>query len=228
MPTILLIEDHHDIAEMVGGYLESCDYVVDYATDGVTGLHLAVSQDFDAIILDLMLPGMDGLEVCRKLRQDAGKDTPLLMLTARDTLEDKVAGLDAGADDYLVKPFEIEELEARMRAMLRRAGGQMVSESLRVADLSVDTGTLEVRRGERLVGVTPIGLKLLLTLMRASPNVVNRRELERAVWGDIAPDSDALRSHLYTLRKAIDKPFPRPLLQTVPGLGYRLADVDER
>jgi len=116
MPTILLIEDHHDISEMVGSYLESCDYVVDYAADGVTGLHLAVSQDFDAIILDLILPGMDGLEVCRWPRQDAGKDTPLLMLTARDTLEDKVAGLDADADDYLVKPFEIEELEARMQA----------------------------------------------------------------------------------------------------------------
>ena len=227
MPTILLIEDHHDIAEMVGGYLEASNYVVDYATDGVTGLHLAVSEDFDAIVLDLMLPGLDGLEVCRKLRGEAGKDTPLLMLTARDTLEDKVAGLDAGADDYLVKPFEIEELEARLRAMLRRAKGELASEKLAVADLTVDTGTLEVRRGDRLLTVTPIGLKLLLTLMRASPRLVNRRELERAVWGDIVPDSDALRSHLYTLRKAIDKPFPRPLLQTVPGLGYRLALLDE-
>jgi DNA-binding response OmpR family regulator len=227
MPTILLIEDHHDIAEMVGGYLERCDYVVDYATDGVTGLHLAVSQDFDAVILDLMLPGMDGLDVCRKLRREAGKDTPLLMLTARDTLEDKVAGLDAGADDYLVKPFEIEELEARLRAILRRAKGQMVSESLRVEDLTVDTGTFEVRRADRLLNVTAIGLKLLLALMRASPKVVSRRELEREVWGDIVPDSDALRSHLYTLRKAVDKPFPRPLLQTVPGLGYRLAAVND-
>jgi len=227
MPTILLIEDHHDISEMVGGYLERCDYVVDYASDGVTGLHLAVTEDFDAIILDLMLPGIDGIEVCRKLRQEAGRDTPLLMLTARDTLEDKVAGLDAGADDYLVKPFEIEELEARLRAMLRRAGGEMISESLRVADLTVDTGTLEVRRADRLLTVTPIGLKLLLTLMRSAPRIVNRRELERAVWDDIVPDSDALRSHLYTLRKAIDKPFPRPLLQTVPGVGYRLAEVDE-
>jgi len=174
-----------------------------------------------------MLPGIDGIEVCRKLRQEAGRDTPLLMLTARDTLEDKVAGLDAGADDYLVKPFEIEELEARLRAMLRRAGGEMISESLRVADLTVDTGTLEVRRADRLLTVTPIGLKLLLTLMRSAPRIVNRRELERAVWDDIVPDSDALRSHLYTLRKAIDKPFPRPLLQTVPGVGYRLAEVDE-
>ena len=227
MPTILLIEDHQDIAGLVGSCLEAAGYVVDYAVDGVTGLHLAVSQDFDAIILDLMLPGMDGLEVCRNLRGEAGKDTPLLMLTARDTLEDKIAGLDAGADDYLVKPFEIEELEARIRAMLRRSRGELITESLRVADLTVDTGTLEVRREGRLLNVTPIGLKLLLALMRASPRLISRRELEREVWGDIVPDSDALRSHLYTLRKAIDKPFARPLLQTVPGVGFRLADVDD-
>jgi len=174
-----------------------------------------------------MLPGLDGLEVCRKLRHEASKDTPLLMLTARDTLEDKIAGLDAGADDYLVKPFEIAELEARIRAMLRRSKGQMISESLRVGDLTVDTGTFEVRRNDQRLSMTPIGLKLLLALMRAAPKIVNRRELEREVWGDIVPDSDALRSHLYTLRKAIDKPFPRPLLQTVAGLGYRLADLDD-
>ena len=201
--------------------------MVDYAVDGVTGLHLAVSQDFDAIVLDLMLPGMDGLDVCKHLREEAGKDTPLLMLTARDTLEDKIAGLDAGADDYLVKPFEIEELEARIRAMLRRSRGELITESLQVADLTVDTGTLEVRRQGRLLNVTPIGLKLLLALMRAAPRLVSRRELEREVWGDIVPDSDALRSHLYTLRKAIDKPFDRPLLQTVTGVGFRLADVDD-
>jgi DNA-binding response OmpR family regulator len=227
MASILLVEDHHDIAEMVGRYLEAAGYVVDYASDGVTGLHLAVSEDFDAIVLDLMLPGLDGIEVCRKLRREAGRDTPLLMLTARDTLEDKVAGLDAGADDYLVKPFEIEELEARLRAMIRRNRGELASEKLSVADLTVDTGTMEVRRDGRLVTVTPIGLKLLLALMRASPKLISRRELERAVWGDIVPDSDALRSHLYTLRKAIDKPFPKPLLQTVQGVGYRLAAVDE-
>jgi DNA-binding response OmpR family regulator len=227
MPTILLIEDHQDIAELVGNCLEAAGYVVDYAVDGVTGLHLAVSQEFDAIVLDLMLPGMDGLDVCKRLRGEAGKDTPLLMLTARDTLEDKIAGLDAGADDYLVKPFEIEELEARIRAMLRRSRGELITESLQVADLTVDTGTLEVRREGRLLNVTPIGLKLLLALMRASPRLVSRRELEREVWGDIVPDSDALRSHLYTLRKAIDKPFDRPLLQTVTGVGFRLADVDD-
>ena len=123
MSIILLVEDNHDIAAMVGDHLESEGYEVDYAADGLTGLHLAVTESFDAIILDLMLPGMDGMDICRKLREDAGKDTPILMLTARDTLEDKVAGLDAGADDYLVKPFEMDELDARLNAMLRRTPG---------------------------------------------------------------------------------------------------------
>jgi DNA-binding response OmpR family regulator len=226
MPLILVIEDHHDIAGMVCEHLEHGGYEVDYAADGITGLHLAVTEEFDAIILDLMLPGMDGMDVCRKFRNEAGKDTPILMLTARDTLEDKVAGLDAGADDYLVKPFELEELDARLRAMLRRAGGGVAPEKIRVADLEVDTGTLEVRRQGQLLTLTPIGMKLLVALMKASPRVLSRRALEREAWGDIAPDSDALRSHLYNLRKSIDKPFDRPLLHNVPGMGYRLADVD--
>lgn len=226
MPLVLLIEDNHDIAEMVGDHLERTGCEVDYAADGITGLHLAVSEEFDAIVLDLMLPGMDGLELCRKLRTEAGKATPVLMLTARDTLEDKVAGLDAGADDYLVKPFELAELDARLRAILRRAGGEVAKQILRVGDLELNTGTLEVSRGGRLLNLTPIGLKLLTALMRASPKVLSRRDLERAVWGDVAPDSDALRSHLYNLRKVIDKPFERPLLQTKAGLGYRLAVRD--
>ena len=226
MASILLVEDHHDIAEMVCNYLEQRGHTVDYAADGLGGLHLAVTETFDAIILDLMLPGLDGIEICRKLRDEAGVRTPILMLTARDTLEDKVAGLDAGADDYLVKPFEIEELDARLRALLRRAGGQTVAETLTVGDLTVDTGTMEVRRGGQVISTTPIGLKMLIALMKASPKIVSRRELERAVWDDIVPDSDALRSHLYNLRKAIDKPFPEPLLHTVAGVGYRMARLD--
>jgi DNA-binding response OmpR family regulator len=227
MPLILLIEDHHDIAAMVGEHLEATGYEVDYAADGVTGLHLAVTQNVDAIVLDLMLPGMDGIDLCRKLRSEAGRDTPVLMLTARDTLEDKVRGLDAGADDYLVKPFELEELDARLRALLRRAGGEVAQGVIRVGDLEVDTGTLEVRRGGKVLHPTPIGLKLLIALMQASPRVLSRRALERSVWGDIPPDSDALRSHLYNLRKVIDKPFERQLLHNVTGVGYRLAERDE-
>lgn len=227
MPLILLIEDNHDIAAMVGDYLEHAGFDVDFAADGITGLHLAVTEAFDAIILDLMLPGMDGMDVCRKLRGEAGKDTPILMLTARDTLEEKVAGLNAGADDYLVKPFEIEELDARVRAMLRRASGSIASEMLQVEGLEVDTGTLEVRREGQRIKLTPICFKLLVALMKASPRVLSRRALEREVWGDIAPDSDALRSHLYNLRKAIDKPFKTPLLQTIPGMGYQLSDSSD-
>lgn len=227
MSLVLLVEDNHDIAEMLCDHLEHEGYEVDYAADGVTGLHLAVTGSFDAIILDLMLPGMDGLDVCRKYRQEAGGDTPILMLTARDTLEDKVAGLDAGADDYLIKPFELPELDARLRALLRRAGGDVAATVLKVGDLEFDTGTLRARRAGQSITLTPIGMKLLMALMKASPRVLDRRSLEREAWGDIVPDSDALRSHLYNLRKAIDKPFDHPLLQNVTGIGYRLAESDD-
>jgi len=220
---ILLIEDNRDIAEMVYAYLERRGFEMDFAGDGITGLHLAVSNDYDAIILDLMLPGMDGLKVCEKLREEARKSTPVLMLTARDTLEDKLAGLDIGADDYLVKPFEIRELEARIRSLLRRQQGLVSPEILEVADLKFDTGTLEVRRQGELLHLSPTCMKILRILMMASPRVVSRSDLERQVWGDILPDSDTLRSHLYNLRQVIDKPFDEPMLQTVQGSGYRLA-----
>jgi DNA-binding response OmpR family regulator len=225
--SVLLVEDHRDIAEMVYAYLEHRGYDVDYAADGVTGLHLAVTNDYDVMVLDLMLPGMDGLDLCEKLRKEARRDTAVLMLTARDALQDKLAGLNAGADDYLVKPFEIQELEARVRALIRRRRGQVRTEILRVADLTLDTGTLELRRGGKELSITPIGLKILTVLMRASPRVVNRREIERAVWGDVLPDSDTLRSHVYNLRKQIDKPFDTPLLHTMQSTGYRLAKADD-
>lgn len=224
--SILLVEDNQDIAEMVYAFLERRGYDLDYAADGVTGLHLAVTNSYDVIILDLMLPGMDGINLCRKLRDEAQRDTPILMLTARDTLDDKVAGLDAGADDYLVKPFEIQELEARIRGMIRRRRGQTAPESLAVGDLRLDTGTLTVTRAGETLNLTPICLKILTVLMRASPRVVSRRDIEREVWGDVLPDSDTLRSHLYNLRKTIDKPFPKPLLHTVQSAGYRLCDLD--
>jgi DNA-binding response OmpR family regulator len=223
---ILLIEDNRGISEMVGEFLERRGYGLDYAIDGVTGLHLAVSNSYDVIVLDLMLPGIDGLELCRKLRTEAKKSTPVLMLTARDTLEDKLIGLDAGADDYLVKPFEIRELEARVRALIRRDRRQVSAEVLRVGDLVLDTATLRLTRGGQELTVSPIGLKVLGILMRESPRVVSRRDIEREVWGDLLPDSDTLRSHLYNLRKIIDKPFQKSLLHTIHSAGYRLADLD--
>lgn len=223
---VLLIEDHHDIAEMVYDYLESVGFGVDYAADGSAGLQLACGNVYDAIILDLMLPDMDGLEVCRRLRA-AHIDTPLLMLTARDTLAEKLAGFDCGADDYLVKPFDLEELAARLYALLRRRHGAASSGGqLCIGELILDLDSLKVSRCGQDLTVTPIGFKILTLLMQASPRVVDRRSIERAIWGDVPPDSDALRSHMYVLRKAVDRPFARRLIHTVPSAGFRLADDD--
>lgn len=222
---ILLIEDNRGISEMVGEFLERREYMVDYATDGLTGLGLAVANGYDAIVLDLMLPGLDGISLCRRLRREEKCSTPVLMLTARDTIDDKLVGLDAGADDYLVKPFEVRELEARIRSLIRRNRRRVSDEVLVVADLVLDTATQRVTRDGRELQLSPIGIKLLMILMRESPRVVSRRDLEREIWGDTLPDSDTLRSHLYNLRRAIDRPFTVQLLHTIHSSGYRLADV---
>jgi DNA-binding response OmpR family regulator len=224
---ILLVEDHRDLAEMVVAYLERRGYAADYAADGVTGLHLAVTSVYDVIVLDLSLPGLDGMEFCRRLREDARSPVPMLMLTARDTVGDRIAGLRAGADDYMVKPFDINELEARLQALLRRSRQQVTSTVLRVGDLTLDTGTLEARRDGRVLPLTPTALGLLEALMRASPRVLTRAELEFALWGDEPPDSDALRSHLYMLRRAVDRDAAIPLVHTVKHRGYRVAVLDE-
>ena len=222
---VLIIEDNPDIAANLGDYLEDHGHTVDFAGDGVTGLHLAVVNDFDAIVLDLALPGMDGLEVCRKLRSEAGKDTPVLMLTARDRLEDKLAGFDTGADDYLVKPFELQEVQARLKVLASR-GRRRSPRELKVGDLVYNLDTLNVKRGDKEIYLNPIGLKLLHCLMEASPNVVSRADLELEVWGEEMPDSDSLRVHIHSLRGAIDKPFGSNMIQTRHGIGYRLVDPD--
>ena len=220
---ILIIEDNPDIAANIGDYLDELGHTVDFAGDGITGLHLAIVNDFDAIVLDLALPGMDGLEVCRKLRQEAGKNTPVLMLTARDRLEDKLAGFETGADDYLVKPFELQEVEARLRVLTTR-GTRRASKEIQIGDLVFNVDTLIVSRQDNEIDLNPIGLKLLRCLMEASPNVVTRAELEKEVWGEEMPDSDSLRVHIHSLRSAIDKPFGSKMIQTRHGIGYRLLE----
>ena len=217
---ILLVEDNRDILANLADYLEIKGYTVDCAQDGLTGLHLAASQSYDLAVLDVMLPGMDGFTLCQRLR-DGRNNLPVIMLTARDTLDDRLQGFSSGADDYLVKPFELSELAARVEAVLRRANG--ASRLLVVADLTLDLDSLEVSRLGKSIKLNPIGLKLLETLMRRSPSVVRREQLEEAIWGDDCPDSDSLRSHIHQLRQSIDKPFDTPLLQTVHGIGFRLA-----
>jgi len=221
---LLLIEDHSDIAEMLTSYFEGRGFAVDYAADGLVGLHLAVKNNYDAIILDLMLPGLDGITICERLRGEARNNTPIIMLTARDRVDDRVSGLASGADDYLIKPFAIAELEARVRSLIRRNRGEVAQDLLRIGDLVVDTSTRTATRQDVPLNLTPTGFRILTTLMRASPAVVPREELERRVWGDMLPDSDTLRSHMYNLRKIVDKPFASPLLKTVQNSGYRIVD----
>ena len=222
---ILVIEDNTDIAANLGDFLEERGHTVDFAGDGVTGLHRAIVDDFDAIILDLNLPGMDGLEVCRKLRQEARKQTPVLMLTARDALEQKLSGFESGADDYLVKPFALQELEARLSVLLRRGQGKL-ARVLNVADLEYNLDTLEIHRAGTAITLNPTALKILRVLMEATPAVVTRQELETRVWGEELPDSDSLRVHIHGLRAAVDKPFDNPLIQTRHGIGYRIVNLD--
>ncbi len=221
---ILIIEDNPDIVANLYGFLEPLGYTLDHARNGSAGLALAVQQEFDAIVLDLMLPGLDGLEVCRRIRREARHPAPVLMLTARDTVQDKVEGFDAGADDYLVKPFSLVELEARLKALVRRSRGAPSDAVLALGDLRFDPRTFEATRAGRPLHLTPTGYKLLGALLRAAPQVLSRERLEREVWGDDPPDSDALRSHLYSLRILLDKPFPAAMLKTIPGIGYRLVD----
>jgi DNA-binding response OmpR family regulator len=223
---ILVIEDHRDILANIVSFLELKGYQVDSASDGLGGLHLALTLPFDLIVLDLMLPGMDGVQVCRRLREEAHISTPIIMLTARDTLDDRLLGLRSGADDYLVKPFALSELVARIEAVLRRTRGTL-RRQLSVADLIYDLDSLEVSRSGRPIKLNPIGLKLLAILMQRSPTVVRREALEDELWGDETPESDSLRSHIHQLRQLIDKPFPRPLVHTVHRVGYRLAELDE-
>ena len=223
---LLLIEDNADLAANIGEYLKERGHIVDYAADGLTGLHLTAVNAYDVLVLDLNLPGLDGVSLCKRLREDARNPVPVLMLTARETERDKLSGFEAGADDYLTKPFSLPELHARLKALARRAAG--VTEILRVADLEFDLRTLVVRRDGRRLELTPSGLKLLERLMRVSPGVVSRREVERTLWGEDPPDSEAaLRGHVHGLRVVIDQGFSPKLLHTVHGIGYRLADDNE-
>ncbi len=221
---MLVIEDNRDIAENIADFFEPQGHSLDFATNGEQGLQMALDGDFDVIVLDLMLPRMDGFTVCRNLRQ-AHNATPVLMLTARDQLDDKLQGFEEGADDYLVKPFSVKELEARVKALLKRMQQFGQHPQLQVADLVFDSNTQEIMRAGQSIDLNPTQKKILLYLLQHSPNVVKRGELENLIWGEDPPDNDVLRTHIYSLRTLIDKPFDNPLLHTVHGVGYRLAQT---
>lgn len=220
---VLIVEDNRDICANIAAYLEKHNYILDFAYDGISAMHLALTNRFDVIVLDLMLPGMDGLSFCKKLRADANIDKPVLMLTARDTLDDKLKGFEAGADDYLVKPFALQELHARLQALYKRSHGK-TDNLLTVGELTLNRSTLQVHRAGLRVDLNPTCMKLLQRLMEEAPAVVDREALETLLWADEMPDGDALRSHMYKLRQAIDRPFDSPLIHTVHRIGYRIAE----
>jgi DNA-binding response OmpR family regulator len=222
----LIIEDNPDIVANLYGFLEPLGYTLDVAMNGAAGVTLAASAQHDVIVLDLELPGFDGIEVCRQLRREQRVATPILMLTARDTVKDKLAGFEVGADDYLVKPFSLVELDARLKALVRRARGENVKQILEFGELRYDLSCCEATRAGHKLALTPTGYKLLEVLMRKAPAVISRETLLREIWGDDPPDSDALRTHIHALRQAIDRPFPTPMLRTLPGSGYRLVEND--
>jgi len=226
--SILIIEDNAGLAANIYDYLEACGHQPDAAPDGESGLGLLGVNRYDAIVLDWMMPRMDGMTMLGRLRQEMKSRIPVIVLTAKDQLEHKLHGFLTGADDYVVKPVALAELEIRLRVLVQRTRGAVAeSQVLEVADLRFDLGTLEVSRAGRPLPMTPVRRQLLELLMRRSPGLVRREELETLIWKDDVPDTDVLRSHMHMLRKAVDGDAPRKLLKTIAGSGYRLGPSDE-
>lgn len=219
MMNVLLVEDDLDLAATVVDFFELESVTCDHAANGVAGLNLIQKHHYDVVILDVNMPKMNGLSVCAAMRSE-GKDTSVLMLTARDTLEDKLEGFASGTDDYLVKPFELQELLVRINVLAKRRSGQV--EKIRVADLEIDTRQKQAMRGGELLKLSPTGFKILETLARQSPAPVSREKLMQAVWGDNIPDSNSLKVHLYHLRKNIDKDNDTTLIHTIGSQGFAL------
>jgi two-component system response regulator MprA len=219
---VLVVEDEDRIRQFLQRGLTYEGYRVDVAADGQTGLTLARENPPDLVILDWMLPGMDGLEVCRRLR--AGGPLPIVMLTAKDSVSDRVQGLDAGADDYLVKPFAFDELLARMRALLRRAAPTQI-EVLRYADLTLDTGTRQAFRGERAIELTAKEYELLELFLRHPRQVLTRELIFDRVWGyDFGGESNIIEVYVRYLRQKLEEQGEQRLLHTVRSVGYVLRE----
>ncbi|TVO83562.1 hypothetical protein AYI78_08605 [Shewanella algae] len=216
---VLLIEDNPDTAALIAEQLPQLDW--DFARNGNQGLQLALSHHYQLILLDLNLPGLDGVSLCQQLRNQ-GIDCPVIMLTARDTREDIHTGLITGADDYLVKPFDTQELWLRMQAVVRRTSGEGFASRLSYKEISLDLKRREVWREGAQISLSPASFTLLTCLMRRPNQVISKEELESALWQDGLPDEDILRKHIYLLRQKLDKPFATPRIQTIAKIGYKL------
>ncbi len=222
---VLIVEDDATLAANLGDYLEERGHEPDFASDGRVGLALAISQPYDALILDLRLPVLDGVSVCRRLRAQCQVCPAILMLTARDTLDDRIEGLEAGADDYLVKPFSLREMNLRLQAIVRRHRPVTLT-PLVIGELELKPQERCVYYRQRIIDLSPIGFVMLETLMSAYPALVSRADFETRIWDDEPPNSDAaLRGHVHRLRETLAACIGTDVIQTVHGMGYRLLDI---
>lgn len=218
---VLIIEDNDTLAANIGEYLEQQGDEPDFASDGALGLRLCELNRYDAIVLDLRLPRMDGMAFCRRLRTELGDPTPVLMLTARDTVDDRIEGFETGADDYLTKPFSLRELHLRLQAVVRRRID--ACRHIAAGDVRMDIDRRVVHCGNQAVELTPISFQILEMLIRAHPGIVTRAQIEHVIWHDDPPESDAaLRGHIHRLRQLLEKPVGQSMIRTVHGVGYQL------
>ncbi|KPL96582.1 response regulator transcription factor [Vibrio sp. L5-1] len=218
---ILVVEDNIELQGIIADFLEVKEAVADFASDGDQGFKLAMKNDFDAIILDVMLPKLDGMQVATKLRQN-GVTTPILMLTALNGQEDLLNSFDSGADDFVTKPFKFPELEARLCALIKRNKGLVAQKTLSYGEVMINEKTHTASRDGQTLTLTPILFQILRELVKAQGGVVSRESLIFMLWGDDIPDKDVLRSHIYLLRNVLDKPFKFPMLKTIPKHGFQL------
>lgn len=225
---ILMVEDHYELASTLCDFLEQYGFVVDHARSLDAARHLLKQHHYHILLLDLNLPDGSGYQLCEWLRIEQGLDLPVLMLTARDTLDDKLKGFASGTDDYLVKPFDFNELVVRIQALIKRSLGEVSNNQLQIHDLTLDAKRQHLMRAGQTIELPPIQFKLLKLLMRHSPKVISKQEIMLELWGDEEPESDALRSHIYNLRKMVDKPFNQKLIHTISGVGLKISlELDE-
>lgn len=224
--TALLIEDNQAIAKQIVSFLEGHGWTIDYASTGKMGIELAVRLNFDVIILDLNLPDIDGLNVCKAIKQEANINPPILMLTARDSFEDKHKGFNLGADDYLTKPFDLRELALRCDALSRRT--QLHEEHIiNCGQLSIDSRAHQATWHDQKIKLTKVAFIILKKLASEYPYPVSRSDIIDHVWGDEPPESNALKSHIYTLRKSFEEVGIRNILCTISNIGYQLKGLDD-
>jgi len=215
---VLLLEDEMTLAQLVVEYLEEENIECDHASNGPQALRLILDHEYDVVVLDINVPGLDGLQVCELVRKQ-GINTPIIMLTARDALQDKLAGFKGGADDYLVKPFAMEELVARIEVLSRR---RQRSSVIQIGDLDISIDEKKVWRGGAVLNLSPDEWRLILLLARNSPSVVNKMAMEDEIWPQGMPSPDAFKMLVYRLRKSIERENSSPLLHTIRGVGLAL------